>query len=91
MQRLDTVYPGKQIVITGHSLGGALAILAAADLVPYYGRIHSIYTFGQPRIGNQQFAEWFQNLHQNTFRIVHYADVVPHMAPASTGFQHSNN
>lgn len=47
------------IWITGHSLGGALATLACAKLrlqQPKYN-VAGVYTFGQPRVGNDDFAK----------------------------------
>jgi triacylglycerol lipase len=50
-------YGTKRVLITGHSLGGVLATLAAIDL-----KLHdsvsniSVITFGEPRLGNAQFA-----------------------------------
>ena len=48
-----------KVMCTGHSLGGAVATLAAHDIVTFCGvapeRI-SCYTFGCPRVGNHAFA-----------------------------------
>lgn len=52
MAQLNTKYPHKKIYITGHSLGGALALFAAVDLSLNYA-VTAVYTYGQPRIGNQ--------------------------------------
>ena len=51
-------YRGAKLIITGHSLGGAIAILAGADLSMYH-TVSAIYTFGQPRVGNAAFSNWF--------------------------------
>ena len=43
----------------GHSLGGALATLAAYDLKSRFRRLPvHVYTFGAPRTGNKAFARW---------------------------------
>ena len=45
--------------ITGHSLGGALALFAAWLLKRRFIAIHQIYTFGAPMIGNQKACDAF--------------------------------
>lgn len=48
-----------EVITTGHSLGGALASLAAFDIAQHCGvaqRRVSCYTFGCPRVGNHAFA-----------------------------------
>lgn len=52
MAQLNTKYPHKKIYITGHSLGGALALFAAVELSLNY-TVTAVYTYGQPRVGNQ--------------------------------------
>ncbi len=54
-------YPKARIMVTGHSLGGALAILAAMDLHTALSHQEmEIYTFGQPRVGNYEFVKYYQ-------------------------------
>jgi triacylglycerol lipase len=50
------------IVLTGHSLGGALAVLGAFLLAQQGFPVHSIYTFGQPRVGDRAFAAAYNGL-----------------------------
>lgn len=90
VQNLKAKYRGVKLVVTGHSLGGSLAILGTADLKSVFGAVDFTYTFGQPRVGNTAFADWFQSSHPNTFRLVDYADIVPHVPPSNLGFVHSN-
>ena len=64
-----------QIYCTGHSLGGALATLAAFDIsraMEWVNRPTKIicYTFGAPRIGNYAFAETYDRLVPETWNIV---------------------
>lgn len=72
--------PGRRIWLTGHSLGGALAILAADLLYQHGVTVSGIYTFGQPRVGNGAYRDAF-NFHflDRTFRIVNDVDIVPHV------------
>lgn len=79
-------HPGKPLVITGHSLGGGLAVLAASRLpgVPL-----SLYTFGQPRVGNEEFAKACESqFGDNYFRIVNDKDIVPRVPPFTAGYRH---
>jgi len=48
------------LLITGHSLGGALATFASVDImeqIEFYNPI-SMYTFGSPRTGNQAWSDY---------------------------------
>ena len=65
------------IFITGHSLGGALATLAAALLrnEPRLPQPAAVYTFGSPRVGDREFAESLHDLFH--CRVVNGHDVVP--------------
>ncbi|GAB4427461.1 MAG: hypothetical protein Kow0031_07490 [Anaerolineae bacterium] len=77
----------KHIITTGHSLGGALATLAAMDIklnVP--GKEVSCYTLGSPKVGNPAFAAAYNKLVPDTHRIVNDADVVPTIPPL--GYEH---
>lgn len=70
------------LVVTGHSLGGALATVAAASLYENNVDIAGLYTFGQPRVGDRAFARQLNNnLAGRVFRFVNNNDVVPHVPP----------
>jgi triacylglycerol lipase len=71
----------KPLLVTGHSLGGALAALSAAYFnvqnlpVP---RVSAIYTFGQPRIGLHDFCNTYSRVvAEKLVRFVNKEDVVP--------------
>lgn len=71
----------KHVWITGHSLGGALAVLAAAKL-KMQGIVSSLYTFGQPRVGLAGFAENFEaQLPDRLYRFINQCDIVPRLPP----------
>ncbi|XP_046857527.1 putative lipase LIH1 [Xenia sp. Carnegie-2017] len=53
---LSDEHSDARVLVTGHSLGGAMATLAAVDLVNAGHRVDLI-TFGSPRVGNHEFAE----------------------------------
>ncbi|GMS94360.1 hypothetical protein PENTCL1PPCAC_16535, partial [Pristionchus entomophagus] len=76
--------------ITGHSLGGSLASLAAAHIAAH--KIHPankilLYTFGQPRTGDQRHADVHDGL-KKTFRVTHHRDLVPHVPPLIMEYAH---
>ncbi|CAN7140757.1 unnamed protein product [Brassica rapa subsp. narinosa] len=71
-----------KIMVTGHSMGGAMAAFCGLDLVVNEGYENvQVMTFGQPRIGNAAFASYYSLLVPNTFRITHDRDIVPHLPP----------
>lgn len=92
IQNLHRKYPTAQIAVLGHSLGAAIATFAYIDLFQIIGNIDYFYTFGSPRVGNQNFAD-FVNSKTNfggnfRARVTHYRDPVPHVPMHSVGFAH---
>jgi len=79
-----------RLFLTGHSLGGALAVLAAALLhFRKIQRIAGVFTYGQPRLGDPAFSSAFdQELRAVTFRYVNDLDIVPHLPPTRLPAQH---
>ena len=64
--------------VTGHSLGGALAVLAATRLRMSGQTVNGLYTYGQPRVGDDKFCQNFdKGMGAVTFRFVNYKDIVP--------------
>ncbi|MBW4477336.1 MAG: 50S ribosome-binding GTPase [Tolypothrix brevis GSE-NOS-MK-07-07A] len=80
---IEQLKPHK-ICLTGHSLGGALATLAAYRLRKQGFSIPiSIYTFGAPRVGDSAFASKYEDSKVLHFRIENKNDIVPHLPPNS--------
>ena len=80
----------KTIWITGHSLGGALAELCAAQAM-FVSKIpvQGVYTFGQPRVGNKDFAAAVhEKLGSGIYRFVNDRDIVPRVPLFTMGFCH---
>ena len=40
-----------------------------------------LYTYGEPRCGNEAFADYMDTFVPNAYRVVHYEDIVPHIPP----------
>ncbi|KIZ16650.1 lipase family protein [Streptomyces natalensis] len=75
---------GQTIWFTGHSLGGALAMLAGARLHFEEPRLRAdgIYTFGQPRTCERLLAREFNTAFADRmYRFVNNNDVVPQLPP----------
>lgn len=70
----------KPLFITGHSLGGALATLAAMDIM-CNSHIQDVvvYTFASPRVGDPQFVKQYNYIVPTHWRIQNKHDIVPHM------------
>jgi len=71
----------KPIYLTGHSLGGALALVASAALggsSSLGDRIAAVYTFGAPRVGKGNFSEIVKAPH---YRVINSGDIVPLVPP----------
>ena len=70
--------------ITGHSLGGALALLTAWRFQRGFLAVHEIVTFGAPMIGNETASKAFEQAFSGKiFRYVDLEDVVPHLPSVS--------
>jgi len=87
-------YSGKvdKILCIGHSLGGALATLAAGHFGSLYnGKLPvTCHTFGSPRVGNVAYSEWFSKQVAIHVRVANYEDPVTQM-PISFRFQHCSD
>ena len=70
------------VFYTGHSLGAALATLAAWRRAP-----RALYTFGSPMVGNAEFVNALRDVPTN--RIVDGEDIIPTLPPGALGFCHA--
>ncbi|EGZ29962.1 hypothetical protein PHYSODRAFT_349422 [Phytophthora sojae] len=69
--------PGVSVYITGHSMGGALAVLAAYDLAVNFSIKVNMYNFGGPRVGNPSFRQHYDSCVPTSYRVVMDGDIVP--------------
>lgn len=89
---LQTTFTSYKTIVTGHSLGGAIAQLCAAQFKAQYPTLSmSLYTFGSPRVGDSTFAtclEWLFG--PENHRATHLNDPIPRLpARALGGYVHA--
>lgn len=80
--------PDYELVVVGHSLGAAIATLAAADI---RGRTEypfpTLYAYASPRVGNHALAEYITDQGRN-YRFTHADDPVPKLPLLAMGYVH---
>ncbi|KAH7713198.1 class 3 lipase protein [Aphelenchoides avenae] len=77
-------YPGYELWVAGHSLGGALASIGAgvnAKQGIFPSSSIKLYTLGQPRTGDSTYANAINQLVPESHRVVNSPDLVPHVPP----------
>jgi hypothetical protein len=82
---------GKPLYIAGHSLGAALAALAASFAASNGAPPRAVYAFGMPRAGGERFQAAYNanvNLGPVTYRLVHGLDVVTRIPMSEIGYRH---
>uniref|UniRef100_A0A914RUM2 Fungal lipase-like domain-containing protein n=1 Tax=Parascaris equorum TaxID=6256 RepID=A0A914RUM2_PAREQ len=86
---LDTIWPNIEVLLQdADTRRGALASLAAMRTVLENLRnSHEVklVTFGQPRVGDREFAMKHDELVPHSYRVVHRADIVPHLPACQKG------
>ncbi|CAH8316685.1 unnamed protein product [Eruca vesicaria subsp. sativa] len=95
ISRLVDLYAGEElsISVTGHSLGAAIALLAADDIaerVPHAPPV-SVFSFGGPRVGNREFAERLESKGVKVLRVVNSQDVVTKVPGIFSDNDNNNN
>jgi hypothetical protein len=87
VKQASSSFPAYKIVTTGHSLGGAVSILAAASL-RNAGYNVAMYNFGAPRIGGSKISTYISNQPGGNYRITHWNDPVPKLPLLTMGYVH---
>lgn len=78
----------KEICISGHSLGGALATIHAFRLKHFVPNRVSLHTYGSPRVGNSEFSSYLSDIIDNSYRYVNQYDIIPHIPPIGFSYSH---
>ena len=95
LEKLVHDFPGYQVTLVGHSLGGAVAALASLDFRAR-GWNPQVTTFGEPRIGNQGLMQYIDksfsdsssmNITGKYRRVTHVDDPVPLLPLTEWGYQ----
>ena len=84
-------HPDYRFAITGHSLGGALATLAAADFrkrEQRYSDLTELFTYGSPRVGNGAVADLLTKQSTKNYRVTNGDDTIPRLPPSTFGYVH---
>ncbi|KAG5469769.1 hypothetical protein CUR178_01910 [Leishmania enriettii] len=97
VEDLLPLLPRYQVLVMGHSFGGAFAVHAAADLQvhsstdPVLSQPVALYTLGAPRVGDRNLAQWTAQVLASGphYRITHGRDPVPRMPSVALGFLHA--
>ena len=84
--------PEGEIILSGHSMGGAVATLLGSylkdneeNLQPKY-----IYTYGSPRVGDKTFAKYVdKQFGNNILRIMNEWDMITDLPPTLLGYHHT--
>lgn len=89
VQRLAQARPQRPVFVCGHSLGAALATLAARRLQGHGQAVAGVYLYGSPRVGNDAFCDDYNRvLRERTFQHVNRSDIVTSVPPRWLGFRH---
>ena len=76
-------------MVTGHSYGAACGQLLAMELVKK-GINVKLYNYGQPRVGDSNYAAFVNTKIDEYYRTTHNKDIVPHVPPIEVlGYIHS--
>ena len=81
--------PSYQVIAVGHSLGGAVATIAAAYLRAA-GIPTNIVSFGSPRVGNKAFVEFVNAQAGTNYRVTHYNDPFTRYPGKFFGYRHTS-
>ncbi len=89
--RIQSMITGevRQVRVTGHSYGAALAVLCGVDLqYNFPDRDFEVLLFGCPRVGNRAFAKSYDKRLFKTLRVENGNDIVTKVPFACWGYRH---
>ncbi|KAJ6784712.1 hypothetical protein PWT90_00455 [Aphanocladium album] len=79
-----------RFVVTGHSLGGGIAAIAATSFAGLGFQPSEVFTFGEPRNGDAAWAKYASKTLSDDkyYRVTHFTDGVPQIPPVVLGYVH---
>ncbi|EFP09268.1 hypothetical protein CRE_25599 [Caenorhabditis remanei] len=80
LRSLKYKYPGFDLWVNGHSLGGMLSWVASSHLVTngmYTPERIKVVAMGSPRLGDYDFSLWYSSTFPYSYHIVHRLDLIP--------------
>ena len=96
LQALDEAvhaHPEYRVIVVGHSLGGALATLAAGSIrnrSAHLLQVTELYTFGSPRVGSYQTAKFLSEQSTLSYRVTLKSDPVPRAPGIVLDYMHTS-
>ena len=86
-------YPDYRFIVTGHSLGAALATIAAGDIrkaMPWLADRTELFSYGSPRVGNIVTADFLTKQSDKNYRITSTSDPVPRVPGPTLDYMHTS-
>lgn len=83
LAKLNTLTNINKIIISGHSMGAAVATICGVDILqlPEYANKITVYNFASPRVGDPGFVEFVNTINLTVYQIVNTLDTIPQLPP----------
>ena len=93
LKALKTKHSESKVIVSGHSLGGAMANFGFLDACDTLKHVDLFITYGAPRVGDENFSNHFDTLKcgAERVRVVNHRDPIPHIPPMRFGFRHAHS
>lgn len=90
LKKAQKEMPNGDIIISGHSMGAAVATLFASYLKDLNIHARFVYTYGSPRVGDRAFAQYVdKQFGDRLMRVMNDWDMVTDLPPIAFGYRHT--
>lgn len=90
LKKAQEELPNGDIIISGHSMGGAVATLFASYLKQINIHPRFVYTYGSPRVGDRTFAKYVdKQFGERLTRVMNDWDMITDLPPLAFGYRHT--